>query len=393
MKICLDMRYKTESGGSTYVKEVAERLLRLDRSNHYTLLKYPEQNFPFESRAAEIMVAPNLPNAIDLLWTATVLPFKLRERQIDVYHGLKSPVPIRNLVPTITTMHSTHDSYKSEYHNNWRMKLFFKLYGNRVWSHCTAVITVSKFVHEAITQHHHVPTDKVFVIHHGIDEAFHPRSREEIAPVLAKHGLTPGYVLSLGNVTPIKNQITILRALARLAPSLRPQLVFQGKLDHPNSNYAELKAAAEQLRIADRVRFMGYLPRQEVVDIVNGAGVMAFPSHNEGFGFAMMETLRCGVPVIVSNIGPLPYLGGEGVMVMKDRRDADELAGLLTRVLGDPAVRARLSRGAVEAAALCTWDRAARQHLEVYEWTHRKARAARAGVTWGTADTVGERVS
>jgi glycosyltransferase involved in cell wall biosynthesis len=78
---------------------------------------------------------------------------------------------------------------------------------------------------------------------------------------------------------------------------------------------------------------------------------------------------------------------------MKDRRDADELAGLITRVLTDPALRARLGRGALEAAALCTWDRAAEQHLEVYEWTHRKAQSTRAGVTWGTAGTVGERVS
>lgn len=385
MKICLDLRYKTESGGSTYVKEVAERLLRLDRENRYVLLKYRDQHFPWEHLAAETVVSPRWLNGLELAWTALVLPFRLRRLDVDVHHGLKAPVPIRNLVPTVTTMHSTHDSWRSEYHNNWKMKLFFQLYGNHVWRHCTAVITVSEFVRDCITQHHHVDPEKVFVVHHGIDESFRPMPAEEIAPVLAKHGLAPGYILSLGNVTPIKNQITILRALARLKDEIGAPLVFLGKLDHPNSCHRELVAAAAELGIADRVRFLGYQPRADVPALVNGARVMAFPSNNEGFGFAMMETLRCGVPVVASTVGPLPYLGGDGVLLIEDRHNDAVLADLLRRVVTSDKLRQRLSRGALEAAARCSWDRAARQHLEVYEWTHGRAQARGARVTWGTA--------
>lgn len=133
MKICLDMRYKTESGGSTYVKEVAERLLRIDRTNEYVLLKYRDQLFPFEHMALEILISPRWLNPLELLWTATILPFRLQQRGVDVHHGLKAPVPYWNSAATVTTMHSTHDSYKSEYHNSLKMKLFFKLYGNHVW--------------------------------------------------------------------------------------------------------------------------------------------------------------------------------------------------------------------------------------------------------------------
>lgn len=378
MKICLDMRYKTESGGSTYVKEVAERLLRIDRTNQYVLLKYRDQSFPFEHMASEILISPRWLNPIELLWTATVLPFRLRQRGVDVHHGLKAPVPFWNFAATVTTMHSTHDSYKSDYHNSLKMKLFFKLYGNHVWRNCTAIVVVSKFVYECITEHHHVPSHKVFTIHHGIDESFRPLPAEEVAAVLARYGLQPGYVLSLGNVTPIKNQLTILQALAELAPELTTHLVFVGKLDHPNSCYTELLAAAQQLGIAQRVHFLGYVPREDVPLLVNGARVMAFPSHNEGFGFAMMETLRCGVPVIASTIGPLPYLGGDGVLLLEERRDPHKLAELLRRVLTEPELHARLSRGALEAAGRYSWDLAASEHLKVYEWTFQRVQQRKA---------------
>jgi glycosyltransferase involved in cell wall biosynthesis len=362
----LDLRYKTESGGSTYVKQLTENLLRCDRENEYILLKYKKQSFGFEHLASEVLFSPRLPNALELIWTVCVLPFVLARNRIDVHHGMKSPVPFFSTVPTVTTMHSTHDNYKGEYYTRLPMKLYFKFYGNRLFPRVSAIIAVSHFLKECLIEHHGVESKKIHVIAHGVGESFRSMSLDEILPILTRYGITRQYMLCIGNVTVVKNHITVVKAFNEIKEQTQADLVIAGATEHPNSQYAEILSTVEQLRIQDRVRFLGFVSTDDLAALLNGALLLAFPSLHEGFGLAMLEAFKCGVPIIASPVAPVAELGRGRVLLMNDPRDYNELASLLLRVLSSETLRRELRAKSLAAAESYSWERSARAHIEVY---------------------------
>jgi glycosyltransferase involved in cell wall biosynthesis len=103
------------------------------------------------------------------------------------------------------------------------------------------------------------------------------------------------------------------------------------------------------------------------------ARVFVFPSLYEGFGLPVLEAMARGVPVACSDASSLPEVAGDAALLF-DPSSTSEIAGALTRLLDDQALRARLSALGRVRAELFTWERAARLTLESY------ARAVGSGV-------------
>ena len=97
----------------------------------------------------------------------------------------------------------------------------------------------------------------------------------------------------------------------------------------------------------------------------NGAGLLALPSHYEGFGFPVLEAMACGVPCVVSNRASLPELAGAAALTIEPD-DADALADALYRGLTDNALRADLQQKGFEQIKSFRWEQTARQTLELY---------------------------
>src|SRR6478736_3536625 len=68
---------------------------------------------------------------------------------------------------------------------------------------------------------------------------------------------------------------------------------------------SDLRPQIVQMGIAKDVVFTGYVPDEQLVALVNGAGAFAYPSLYEGFGLPIVEALACGVPVVTSDRGAM----------------------------------------------------------------------------------------
>jgi glycosyltransferase involved in cell wall biosynthesis len=111
--------------------------------------------------------------------------------------------------------------------------------------------------------------------------------------------------------------------------------------------------------------FTGYVDRAVLPPLMAGATVFAFPSAYEGFGFPVLEAMKCDTPVVVSDRSALPEVAGDAAAVVPCDRDA--LAAAISRLLLDPAARADLvTRGRARAAEF-TWERTARETAAVYD--------------------------
>lgn len=169
----------------------------------------------------------------------------------------------------------------------------------------------------------------------------------------ASKGLVIGTVKALA---PAYGVDLLLRAFARLEP--RPgapaaTLLIVG--DGPQA--AELRALADALGIAARVRFAGAVPHAEVPAWLNRLDVFVAASRIESFGVAVLEASACARPVLVSDAGGLPevVLDGETGLVVPSG-DVAALAAALARLVDDAALRQRLGE-------------AGRRHVQQrYEW-------------------------
>jgi glycosyltransferase involved in cell wall biosynthesis len=127
---------------------------------------------------------------------------------------------------------------------------------------------------------------------------------------------------------------------------------------------ARLRDEIERLGLADSVflvtrdaLFLDRAAADRKVELMQQAWVHVLPSVKEGWGMVVTEAAACGTPSIVSDVTGLrdSVRDGETGLVVSANPSPAELAQAMTRLIDDDALRARLTRGALEQAAM-NWD-------------------------------------
>jgi glycosyltransferase involved in cell wall biosynthesis len=173
-------------------------------------------------------------------------------------------------------------------------------------------------------------------------------------------GLAPGfgpgpssrtgrYVLHLGSADARDDSGTAIEAF-RLAGLEGVRLVVTGGL---GGGADALRRAGEGLA----VELTGRVTDEELADLYRGAAVFLDTSLFEGFGYAALEAMACGTPVVAGSATSLPEVVGPGG-ILCEPGDAQAFADALRRVLGDDALASRLREEGLRQAATFTWDRA-----------------------------------
>jgi N-acetyl-alpha-D-glucosaminyl L-malate synthase BshA len=164
------------------------------------------------------------------------------------------------------------------------------------------------------------------------------------------------------NFRPVKNIRTLLEVFNAVQHQLPARLLLIG--EGPDITFA--KRRVEELRIADRVRFLG---NQECIEeLLPLADLFLLPSHHESFGLVALEAMACGAIVIATSVGGTREVIDDGVNgFVRDPGDVEAWTGAALDILRDPARRARMQVAAREAASerFCR-DRLIEEYEEEY---------------------------
>jgi len=149
------------------------------------------------------------------------------------------------------------------------------------------------------------PNGKAYrVIHNGIPEAEGVPQAAVTPQVL---GLSGGYILALGRLSPEKGLDLLLKAFAHQeARHPNISLVIVG--DGPEKK--RLVGLTEALGLADRVHFTGYLAEPQA--LLEGARLLAIPSYQEGLPITLLEAMRAGIDVLASDVGEISRVTSKG---------------------------------------------------------------------------------
>lgn len=179
-----------------------------------------------------------------------------------------------------------------------------------------AVIVACSHVRRLMTENgYHLPDSKLCEIVLGVDtDQFQPK---EVS-------YRPRHLIHAGSLIGVKDQATLLRALARL-----PDVTLDIAGDGPER--AHLEKLAVELGIEDRVNFLGAVAHADMPTLFQRAALHVLPSLHEGLGMVTLEAAACGLPTVGTNVGLLPDYPALGVSVPvgDDAALANAIADLL----------------------------------------------------------------
>lgn len=204
--------------------------------------------------------------------------------------------------------------------------------------------------------------DKIVVIPDGVDtKLFRPKR------LRSRSSNGPFRVLYVGRFMPFKGLDTLIEAfylLRRRRADVRLLLVGRG----PTKELAEKKV--KELGMMDQVEFLGQIPNHKgLVDAYNSADAFVLPSRSpaEGFGMVLLEAMACGLPVVATRVGGIPYVLGDGLYgKLVKPRDPYELASALDQIHNNDKL-SEMRKNSRRRACSFSWKWIAGRIEEVYK--------------------------
>jgi len=303
-------------------------------------------------------------------WIVFDLGPAMHRHNIDAFVSLNTKFPLGS-VSSFTTVHGVEWRFFPQgYSRVERLKqwLWFQLAVRR----SAGVITFAENTHQDIRRIHPGISRPVRIVPEGVDPLFKPLAPHECSPaLLGRLDIDSPFILSVCSLVPRKNVDGLLRAFALLRErQCGPlTLVLVGR---SGWRAQQLQDLAAELGIAASVRFTGWLPDCELVQLYNQAAVFAYPSKYEGFGLPPLEAMACGVPVVTSDRSATAEVGRDAAVLVDPDCDA-AIADGLQRVLCDAGLRTQLIAAGFERVKRYSWQAMTVQVVDFIDETLRAA--------------------
>ncbi len=297
------------------------------------------------------------------LWMQFVLPQMIHQSGVDLCHFTNAQAPLLSGVPFVLTIHDASLFLYSQYHPRTRLLAMRSLLP-ALARRAAAIITVSQQAKQELARVLRIPPAKIFVVHEAAPENFRPVvDPQRQAALRQKYNLPPRFLLHVGTLEPRKNLDRLVRALAQVRRQGYPHpLVLAGPTGWHMQDFMSRVAACG---MADRVRYLGYVPSADLPALFSCAELFVFPSLYEGFGLPLVEAMACGTPVLTSNLPTIAEVCGDAAWLV-DPYDEDMLAAAMSDLLADAGRRRELRQRGLSRAADFSWRRAARETAVVY---------------------------
>jgi len=360
-----------KTGIAQYVFALLRAFLPHANENHFVLFVLEEDLPLFEFARNKMELVPVAekfrPPVKNILWHQRALPQLARDLQLDVLH-----VPsYRRMLwsgpcPLVATIHDLAPFRVPKKYSPARM-FYGRVVARRLAQRQDALIAISENTASDIRRFFDVPSDRIHVIHNGLEhQRFFPGSREQAQAEMAhRHQLQKPFFLYIARLEhPGKNHVRLISAFNQFKSATGSdwQLVFGGSDWH---GAEAIHAAAQQSPFASDIRMLGFVADEQLPDLYRAAEVFVYPSLYEGFGMPPVEAMACGCPVISSTRGSLGEVVGNAAAIV-DPENIDSISSVLGLLAGDAAVRERFRQAGLARAKQFDWNRTARETLSLY---------------------------
>jgi len=286
-------------------------------------------------------------------------------RDYEVLHVPHYNAPVRRRKTLLVTIHDLTHLLDETMGRSLKSRIYARPILQHVAQRADHIFTVSEYSKNKIIEHLGAAAGKVTVVYNAVPPHIYPEPRDESrARINQAFGFSGHYLLFVGNLKPHKNVSGLLKAFAILRQ--------RGKLDHKlliigddQHGRRRLAGEAADLKLTGEVIFAGKAGDDDIRRAYSGADLNVLPSFEEGFGFAVLESMACGTPVACSKAAALPEVAGEAAEYFTPTK-FDSIAAAVERVLHSQHRWRELQVLGVAQAARFDRREFAQKHIAVY---------------------------
>lgn len=368
MRIVIDARLWSESGIGRYIRNLVWQLQKLDKDNEYFILHLKKEfdGITYKDNFKGILA--------NFRWYGFAeqlsLPKLLKSLAPDLVHFPHFNVPIFYRGKYVVTIHdlihqhfqmrraTTHDplTYKIK-------KLGYKKVFSSAVCNAVKILTPSEFVKKQLLKDWCANSHRVVVTPEGVEDNFidliKDSTRHDFKKLAGKFGFKKPYLFYVGNAHPHKNipaLISAFEVIKNMYPDL--SLVLSGPSHH---FWEQIKKNSNSRGLI----FTGFVTEKELIVLYKNATAYVLPSLEEGFGIPILEAMAADCPVISSDAASLPEVGGDAILYFDPKKEED-MVEKMVQVIGDEKLRKDLITKGNKRYKEFSWERLAKQTLEVY---------------------------
>lgn len=274
----------------------------------------------------------------------------------------------RFVVCALPTVYNPHDLQHLHHPQFWSP-------GDIVWRETVypagcrfarTVVVGSEWTKQDVVRQYRVSPEKVQVIPEGppTDLCAEP-TQDVLMGVKAKYALEEGFALYPAVTWPHKNHLRLLEALAYLRDrgARRIPLVCTGS--RHDGHWPRIERRVMELDLASQVRFLGFVPEEDLRAIHRAAHFLVLPTLFEASSLPIFEAWLEGLPVACANVTALPDQAMDAALLFEPT-DPGSIAQAMLRMASDEALRDELRRRGYERLKDFDWERTARCYRAVY---------------------------
>lgn len=376
MRIGIDTRFAVNKlrGIGNYNLNLIRRISEIDCTNEYILYTDKKDSDGVLPKQRNFRVKIIYPQNY-LIWEQILLPQHASKDGIHILHstGNTSPINLDKKIILVTTIHDV--SYLKPYSLVPKSSFLYQRLGRyyrkiivpKSIKRVDAVITVSEFAENDICSHLLSLADRPrFVTYEAPDSIYKPMNRNSTDSFIKqKYNIQGEFILNVGGHDPQKNTRFVIENIVELKKKglVKEKVVFAG-VSSIREIFPDGKDFEEEL-LRDFI-FIGFVKKEDLVNLYNSAKIFLFPSLYESFGLPLLESMACGTPVVASNGGAIPEISGNAALLF-DPRNSYEFQSALFNILNDADLRRELiERGYKRASQFC-WTKMAQDTLRIYE--------------------------
>ena len=330
--------------------EISQQVVVLEMESPAPIGEVHAENW-HRIRAAEL-VREDFINSLDI---DVVLICSLMEGAADNTVASIGYLPAR--APTAVVLYDLIPLFDEELYLGWKpIKDWYyrKLESMR---RANLLLAISKSAAAEATSHLGVQPRMIRTIGSAADDRFVPgKLNPQASRTLAELGVTGKYLMHASAFDRRKNFEGLLEAFSLLPPDLQQSLQLVLVTKPSQDALTAFSQLASKLGVRpEKFILTGHIPDETLVILYQNASLLVFPSFHEGFGLPVLEAMRCGCPVIGSNLSSIPEVI-ERADSLFDPGQPAQIAGAITRVFTEPGRIETLKAHSIEQAKKFSWD-------------------------------------
>lgn len=331
------------SGLGNYSRDLVSVLSKYNPENQYYLFKHKEGSdvdFKTEDNVKTILPKSKLYQKFGKLWRSRGMSSEFKHYPINIYHGLSQEMPIGIEKTGVKTVVTIHDCIFLRYPELF--DITYRIIFKKKYAHACKVsdriIAISQQTKDDIIHYFNVPEEKIDIVYQGCNAAFYDTvAQNQKDEIRKKYNLPEKFILYVGTIEERKNLLSVFEAIVK------------DKIDFPvvaigrETKYTEKVKTFVKENNIDNVTFIHDADFCDFPAIYQMATLFVYPSIFEGFGIPILEALNSGTPVITTQGGVFPEVGGDAALYA-EYGNISEMGTCLRKVLSDDELRLDMAR-------------------------------------------------